>query len=119
MRLTADRRICLRNTAEYHGGVLLSDRVLAGLPGPGETVALWTELLVREDVLQLFGFPTLVEKEWHRLLIGVQGVGAKASLAILSALGPEGVSRAIALGDGASIARARGVGPKTAQRVLI
>ena len=71
--------------------VHVSDRTLAGLPGVGEAVALYTELLVREDLLQLFGFPTLVEKEWHRLLMTVQGVGAKASMAILGTLGPEGV----------------------------
>ena len=98
--------------------VYCSDRVLAALPGPGEAVALYTDLLVREDILQLFGFPTLVEKEWHRLLMSVQGVGAKASLAILGALGPEGVSRAIALGDWNAVKAARGIGPKTAQRVV-
>jgi holliday junction DNA helicase RuvA len=65
----------------------------------GEAVALYTELLVREDLLQLFGFPTLLEKEWHRLLMTVQGVGAKAAMAILGTLGAEGVGRAIALGD--------------------
>ena len=53
-----------------------SDRVLSTLPPPGEATALYTDLLVREDLLQLFGFPTLVEKEWHRLLMSVQGVGA-------------------------------------------
>ena len=73
---------------------------------------------MREDILQLFGFPTLVEKEWHRLLMSVQGVGAKASLAILGALGPDGVSRAIALGDWNSVKAAKGIGPKTAQRVV-
>ncbi len=98
--------------------VYVSDRVLAGLPGPGEAVALYTELLVREDLLQLFGFPTLVEKEWHRLLLSVQGVGAKAALAILGALGPDGLGRAIALSDWSSVARAKGIGPKTAQRVV-
>jgi len=95
-----------------------SDRTLAGLPGPGEAAALWTDLLVREDLLQLFGFPTLAEKEWHRLLMSVQGVGAKASLAILGALGADGVSRAVALGDWTAIKAARGIGPKTAQRVV-
>ncbi len=99
--------------------VYCSDRVLAGLPGVGEAVALYTDLLVREDNLQLFGFPTLVEKEWHRLLMSVQGIGAKASLAIQGALGPEGVSRAIALGDWNAVAKAKGVGPKTAQRVVL
>lgn len=98
--------------------VYCSDRVLAVVPGPGEAVALFTDLLVREDILQLFGFPTLVEKEWHRLLMSVQGVGAKASLAILGALGPDGVSRAIALGDWNAVKAARGIGPKTAQRVV-
>ncbi len=98
--------------------VYCSDRTLSALPGVGGQTALYTDLLVREDILQLFGFPTLVEKEWHRLLIGVQGVGAKASLAILGALGPDGVSRAIAIGDWNSITAARGVGAKTAQRVV-
>jgi Holliday junction DNA helicase RuvA len=98
--------------------VYCSDRVLAGVPGPGEAVALFTDLLVREDLLQLFGFPTLIEKEWHRLLMSVQGVGAKASLAILGTLGPDGVSRAIALGDWNSVKAAKGIGPKTAQRVV-
>lgn len=99
--------------------VYVSDRVMATLPKTGEAVALYTDLLVREDNLQLFGFTTLVEKEWHRLLMSVQGIGAKASLAILGALGDDGVSRAIALGDWNAIAKAKGVGPKTAQRVII
>ncbi|MEB8388993.1 Holliday junction branch migration protein RuvA [Rhodobacteraceae bacterium KMM 6894] len=98
--------------------VYCSERTLQALPGAGEAAALYTDLLVRDDLLQLFGFPTLVEKEWHRLLMSVQGVGAKASLAILGALGPEGVGRAIALGDWNAIKAAKGIGPKTAQRVV-
>lgn len=99
--------------------VYVSNRVMAGLPPNGEVVALYTDLLVREDNLQLFGFTTLVEKEWHRLLMSVQGIGAKASMAILGTLGADGVSRAIALGDWNAVAKAKGVGPKTAQRVTI
>ncbi|MCX8225073.1 MAG: Holliday junction branch migration protein RuvA [Sulfitobacter sp.] len=99
--------------------VYCSDRTLAALPGVGEAVALFTDLVVREDLMQLFGFQTLVEKEWHRLLTSVQGVGAKASLAILGALGPDGVSRAIALGDWNAVKAAKGVGPKIAQRVVL
>lgn len=99
--------------------VYCSERTLAALPGAGEAVALYTDLLVREDNLQLFGFTTLVEKEWHRLLTSVQGVGAKASLAILGTLGPDGVSRAIALGDWNAVKAAKGVGPKIAQRVVL
>ena len=99
--------------------VFVSDRVMAGLPANGTALALYTDLLVREDNLQLFGFTSLLEKEWHRLLMSVQGIGAKASMAILGTLGAEGVSRAIALGDWNAIAKAKGVGPKTAQRVAI
>lgn len=99
--------------------VYVSDRVKAGLPANGEAVALFTDLLVQETNLQLFGFNSLVEKEWHRLLMSVQGIGAKASMSILGTLGDEGVSRAIALGDWNAIAKAKGVGPKTAQKVIL
>ncbi len=95
-----------------------SPRTLAALPPAGEVAAVYTEMLVREDLLQLFGFATVAEREWHRLLISVQGVGAKVSLAILGALGPEGVGRAIALGDSASVKTAPGVGPKLATRIV-
>ncbi|MAY87931.1 MAG: Holliday junction branch migration protein RuvA [Pseudooceanicola sp.] len=99
--------------------VYCSDRTLAALPRVGEPVSVYTDLVVREDLMQLFGFLSLVEKEWHRLLMGVQGVGAKVSLAILGALGPDGVSRAIALGDWSAVKAAKGVGPKTAQRIVL
>ncbi|MEL6451738.1 MAG: Holliday junction branch migration protein RuvA [Pseudomonadota bacterium] len=99
--------------------VYCSDRTLAALPRVGEVCALFTDLVVREDLMQLFGFPTLAEKEWHRLLMSVQGVGAKASLAILGTLGPDGVSRAIALGDWNAVKAAKGIGPKIAQRIVL
>jgi holliday junction DNA helicase RuvA len=99
--------------------VYVSERTLAGMPGLGEAVSLYTDLLVREDLLQLFGFPTMLEKEWHKLLMTVQGVGAKASMAILGTLGAEGVGRAITLGDARSVQAAPGVGPKLAQRVIL
>jgi Holliday junction DNA helicase RuvA len=98
--------------------VHVSDRTRLALPGVGEVAMLYTDLLVREDLLQLFGFLTPVEKEWHRLLMTVQGIGAKASMAILGTLGPDGVGRAIALGDWAAVKAAPGVGPKIAQRVV-
>ncbi len=99
--------------------VHVSQRTAASLPPVGEAAALYTDLLVREDLLQLFGFPTLLEKEWHRLLTTVQGVGAKASMAILGTLGAEGVGRAIALGDWSTVKAAPGIGPKLAQRVVM
>ena len=73
---------------------------------------------MREDILQLFGFTSIVEKEWHRLLMTVQGVGAKAALAIMGALGADGLNRSISIGDWAAVKQAKGIGPKTAQRVV-
>jgi Holliday junction DNA helicase RuvA len=99
--------------------VHVNDRSLAAMPALGEAVSLYTDLLVREDLLQLFGFPTMLEKEWHKLLTTVQGVGAKAAMAILGTLGPEGVGRAITLGDARAVQAAPGVGPKLAQRIIL
>lgn len=98
--------------------VYCSTRTLGALAGTRGPVALYTDLLVREDLLQLFGFPTLLDREWHRLLTTVQGVGAKVSLGILGTLGPSGIAQAIALGDAASVRRAPGVGPKLATRIV-
>lgn len=99
--------------------VHVSEGTAAGLPPAGQAVALYTDLLVREDLLQLFGFPSMLDREWHRLLTGVQGVGARVSLAVLGALGSEGLARAIALGDWAAVRKAQGVGPKLAQRIVL
>lgn len=99
--------------------VFCSVPTLAMMGAAGSVVALYTVLLVREDNLQLFGFATLADREWHKLLTSVQGVGAKAALAIAGTLGADGVARAISLGDQAAIKAAPGIGPKLAQRVII
>ncbi len=99
--------------------IYCSARTLARLPGAGGVAALYTQMLVREDLMQLFGFPTREEREWHRLLTSVQGVGAKVGLAILGTLGVEGAARAITLGDAAAVKAAPGVGPKLAQRIVL
>ncbi len=99
--------------------VFCSERTLATMPAAGGMVSLYTEMVVREDSMTLFGFPTIAEREWHRLLTTVQGVGAKAALAILGTLGPEGTGRAITLGDANAIKAAPGIGPKIAQRVVL
>ncbi|MBM3928751.1 MAG: Holliday junction branch migration protein RuvA [Sphingomonadales bacterium] len=95
-----------------------SARTLDALGAVGEGVTLHTELLVGEDFLRLVGFATATERDWFRLLTGVQGVGARVALAILSALPPDDLSRAVAAQDKAMVARANGVGPKLAERIV-
>lgn len=95
-----------------------SSRTLAALPPVGEATTLFTELLVGEDFLRLVGFARADERDWFRLLTAVQGVGARVALAILSVLEPADLSRAIAAQDKASVARANGVGPKLAERIV-
>jgi Holliday junction DNA helicase RuvA len=96
-----------------------SSRTLQALGATGEHVTIHTEMLVAEDFIRLVGFATADERDWFRLLTGVQGVGARVALAILSVLAPEELRNAIAKGDKASIGRANGVGPKLAQRIAM
>jgi Holliday junction DNA helicase RuvA len=98
--------------------VYCAPSTLDALPGPGEAAALYTDLVVREDLLQLFGFRSLAEREWHRLLVSVQGVGPRVSLAMLGTLGLSGLSRALAAGDAATVRQTPGVGPKLATRIV-
>ncbi|GIX13993.1 MAG: Holliday junction ATP-dependent DNA helicase RuvA [Paracoccaceae bacterium] len=95
-----------------------AERTLAGLPAPGGVAVLYTELIVREDLLQLLGFPSPAEREFWRMLTTVQGVGARLALAISGHLGPETGARVLALGDVAAVRAVPGVGPKLAQRVV-
>jgi Holliday junction DNA helicase RuvA len=95
-----------------------SSRTLAALGPVGEAVTVHTEMLVAEDSIRLVGFARAEERDWFRLLTHVQGVGSRVALAILSALEPVELHRAVAMGDKAMIARANGVGPKLAQRIV-
>ncbi len=95
-----------------------ASRTLARLPAKGQPVSLAIETYVREDVIRLFGFASETERRWFRLLQGVQGVGTRLALAILSTLDPDEIANAIALADKATISRAPGVGPKVAQRLV-
>ncbi len=95
-----------------------SGRTLQALPRVGEATVLFIEMIVREDLIRLYGFATETEKLWFRLLMTVQGVGSRVALAILSTLSPSDLSSAIALQDKAMVGRAPGVGPKLAQRIV-
>ena len=95
-----------------------SARTLTALGALGEGCRVFTDLQVSETDLRLLGFATSAERDWFRLLTGVQGVGSKVALAILSALSPAELRDACAAGDAASVARAQGVGPKLAARIV-
>ena len=103
------------------GGVgyqlLASTRTLEALGPIGGEVLILTELQVREDAWTLFGFGSAAERGSFRALTGVQGVGGKVALAILSVLSPDELARAVAQDDKAMIGRANGVGPKLAARI--
>ena len=98
--------------------VFCSARTLAGFGLRGERVVVHTEMQVSETDQRLIGFTTAGERAWFRLLTHVQGVGSKVALAILSALTVEELQRACAGGDAAQVARANGVGPKLAARIV-
>ena len=99
--------------------VQASARTLAALGQTGGQVMLFTEMQVREDAITLFAFGSAGERDWFRLLTSVQGVGGRVALAILSVLAPDEITRAVAAGDKAMVARANGVGPKLAQRIVM
>lgn len=95
-----------------------SGRMLSSLPGQGELVTLAIETYVREDQFRLFGFLSEEERSWFKLLLGVQGVGAKVALAIQSVLSVSELSQAVMAQDKTMVSRAPGVGPKVAQRIV-
>ena len=95
-----------------------SSKTLAALGIRGDEVTVYTDLQVSETDMRLLGFAAASERDWFRLLTGVQGVGSKVALAILSALSTEELQRACAAGDAAQVARAQGVGPKLATRIV-
>ncbi|HEY9090751.1 Holliday junction branch migration protein RuvA [Parasphingorhabdus sp.] len=98
--------------------VFASSRTIAAIGGVGDGATIYTEMQVSETDMRLMGFASGSERDWFRLLVSVQGVGGKVALAILSALEPGEISRAVATGDKAMVTRANGVGPKLALRIV-
>lgn len=98
--------------------VTLGARTIAGLPPVGESVTLAIDTYVREDEIKLYGFATEHERAWFRALQTVQGVGAKVALAVLGTLSAADLANAVALQDKGQVARAPGVGPKVAARIV-
>lgn len=94
-----------------------STRTLATL-GPGEPVTLFIETFIREEHIRLYGFVSEAERQWFRLLLTVQGVGSRVALAVLGTLSTADLGNAVAMQDKAMVARAPGVGPKVAARIV-
>lgn len=100
----------------YHVGC--SSRTLMKMPAVGEAALLYIETHMRETEIRLYGFLDAAERDWFRLLLNVQGVGAKVALAILSTFALKELARAIATQDKTLVTRAPGVGPRVAQRIV-
>ncbi|MFW0776488.1 MAG: Holliday junction branch migration protein RuvA [Rickettsiales bacterium] len=104
------------NGVGYH--LFCSSRTIAALPPVGEPAQLVTEMIVREDIMQLYGFPDKVEREWFRLLTTVQRVGNKVALVILGHYTPEQLAHAILAKDTTAFSRVKGIGAGLAERIV-
>ena len=97
----------------------VSAETLGRVPAAGSTVTLHTHLIVREDALQLFGFATEEERDLFLLLLGVQSVGPKVALGVLSGGPPRELVLALAAGDSARFQAVPGIGKRTAERIVV
>ncbi len=95
-----------------------SRRTRDRMPSPGGTAALFVETIIRDDRIVLYGFGDAAERAWFRLLMTVQGVGARIALGLLSTFAPDEIARAVAAQDKTLLTRAEGVGPKLAARLV-
>ena len=118
LAVNIDEAACIIDVSGVGYLVQASTRTLSALPRPPSPARLLIETIVREDAILLFGFSESAERDWFRLLVTVQGVGAKVALGILSAMTPRDLVTAIGAGDRAALTRAPGVGPKLAIRLL-
>lgn len=99
--------------------VMITSQTASLMPSAGETVRLYTYLSVREDAMKLYGFLTMDELRLFKLLICVNGIGPKGAQGILAVMEPDTIRMAILSGDAKTIGKCPGVGPKTAQRIIL
>lgn len=99
--------------------IFTSGNTMSNMPKVGEEVLLYLEQIVREDFIGLYGFTTREELEMFKLLLSINGVGAKAALSLLSISTVNNLKYAIMMGDEKHITRAPGIGKKTAQRIIL
>jgi holliday junction DNA helicase RuvA len=97
----------------------VSSETLSAVPRAGEQATLLTHLVLRDDGMHLYGFSTEAERELFLLLIGVQGVGPKVALAVLSGGSPRELVAALAAGDSARFQAVPGIGKRTAERIIV
>lgn len=97
----------------------VSSETLSSVPGAGEQARLFTHLVMRDDAMHLYGFSTQAERELFLMLIGVQSVGPKVALAVLSGGAPRDLLNAIASGDTARFQAVPGIGKRTAERIIV
>lgn len=112
-----DRTVIVAGGVGYE--VLVPASTMATIPPPGKTARVLTHLHVRDDAMTLYGFATPAERELFLLLVGVNGIGPKVALAILSVLTPEAIRRAVLDSDADTITIVPGVGKKVAARIVL
>lgn len=116
--IVAENHIVVENGGIGYN-IYIPGQVLSLLPGVGKEVKIYTYLCVREDAFILYGFLTRDDLNVFKLLIGVSGIGPKGALAILSVMSTDDLRFAVLSDDAKAIAKAPGVGNKTAQRLII
>lgn len=117
--LDPEESLAVVETAGVGYGICLSGRDLELLPGSGEEIRLYTHLQVKEDSWQLYGFLTREDQKLFKMLIGVSGIGPKGALGILTALSADELRFAVLADDAKAIAKAPGIGNKTAQKLIL
>lgn len=99
--------------------VFMSSRDIQAMPGQGEEARIYTYLNVKEDAMQLYGFLSQDDLDVYKLLLNVSGIGPKGGLGILSAMTADDLRFAVLSEDAKSIAKAPGIGAKTAQKLIL